>query len=68
MNKSLHGLKTKKFPIMANFIQVTKSLVTDLTNVNGHGHIGVKPGTQVSNNVERLDGRMTDSDGINCDF
>lgn len=31
-----------------------KSLTTDLTNVNGHRHIGVKPGTQVSNIVERL--------------
>lgn len=54
VNKSLHGLKTKKFPNLANFIQAMKSLTTDLTNVNGHRHIGVKPGTQVSNIVERL--------------
>ena len=68
MNKSLRGLRTKEFLNLANFIQAMKSLAADLTNVNGHKHIGVKPGTPVSNTVERLDGRITDGDGINCDF
>ena len=68
MNKNLHGLRIKEFPDLANFIQAMKSLGADLTNVNEHRHIGVKPGTQVSNTVERLDGRITDGDGINCDF
>lgn len=68
VNKSLRGLRTEEFPNLANFIQSMKSFGADLTNVNGHGHIGVKPGTQVSNTVERLNGRITDCDGINCDF
>ena len=56
MNKSLRGLRTKEFPNLANFIQAMKSLA-DLTNVNVHRHIGVKPGTLVLDTVERLDGR-----------
>ena len=67
MNKSLRGLRTKEFPNLANFIQAMKSLA-DLTNVNVQRHTGVKPGTLVLNTVERLDGRITDGDGINCDF
>ena len=54
MNKSLRELRTKEFPNLANFIQAMKSLAADLTNVNGHTHIGFKPGTQVSNTVEML--------------
>ena len=68
MNKSLRGLRTEEFPNLANFIQAMKSLAADLINVNVHRHIGVKPGTLVLNTVERLDGRITDGDGINCDF
>ena len=45
-----------------------KSLAADLTNVNGDRLIGVKPGTQVLNTVERLDGRITNGDRIDCDF
>ena len=68
MNKSLRALRIKEFPNLTNFIQAIKSLAADLTNVNRHRHIRVKPGTQVSNTVDRLDGRITDRDGINCDF
>ena len=68
MNKSLRGFRIKKFPNLANFIQAMKSLAVDLANVNGHRYRRVKSGTQVSNNVERLDGRITDDDGINCNF
>ena len=60
VNKSLRWLRTKEFPNLANIIQAMKSLAADLTSVNGHRHIGVKPGNQVSNTVERLDGRMMD--------
>lgn len=62
------GLRTKKLPNLANFIQAMKSLAADLANVNGHRHIKFKPGTQVSTTVEGLDGKTTDGDGINCDF
>lgn len=62
------GLRTKKLPNLANFIQDMKSLAADLANVNGHRHIKVKPRTQVSNTVEELDGKTTDSGGINRDF
>ena len=58
------GLRTKEFPNLANFIQAMKSLAADFTDVNGHRHIGVKPGTQVSNTVEGLDGRITDGDPL----
>ena len=68
MNKSLRGLRTEEFPNLANFIQAMKNLAADLINVNGHRHIGVKPGTPVSNTFERLNGRITDGDGINYDF
>lgn len=45
-----------------------KNLTTGLTNVHGHGHISVEPGSQVTNTVERLDGRITDSNRISGDF
>ena len=56
--KSLYGLRTEEFPNLVNFIQSMKSLAADLTNVNRHRRIRVKPGIRVSNTVERLDGRI----------
>ena len=64
----MDSCRIKEFPNLTNFIQAIKSLAVDLPNVNRHRHIRVKPGTQVSNTVDRLDGRITDRDGINCDF
>ena len=68
MNKSLRGLRIKEFPKLTNLIQAIKSFAADLTNVNRHRHIRVKPGTQVSNTVDRLDSRVTDLDGIKFRF
>ena len=63
MNKSLPGLRIKEFPKLTNLIQAIKSLAADLTHVNRHRHIRVKPGTQISNTLDRLDSRITDRDG-----
>ena len=46
MNKGLGRLRTGKFPNLGYYlIQPVESLAAGLANVDGHGDIGVKPGT-----------------------
>ena len=42
--RSVGRLRREKFPTLY-FIQPIESLAVGLANVDGHGHIGVKPGT-----------------------
>ena len=65
MNKGLRRLRTEEFPNLANFIEPIESFATGLANVNGHGHIRVEPATQVTNTVERLNGRITNGNRVN---
>ena len=53
---------------MANFISSIRNLATSLATVNEHRYVRVDPGNQVTNTIERLDGRIADGLRFNCDF
>ena len=65
MNNSFRRLRIEEFSNLADFTQPSEGVATCLGNVNVHGHVRIERGTQITNTVERLNGRVTNKDGIN---